>query len=384
MKNHIAGSTATQLVRAIAELEAALGRESILQAIANAAYRMQNCNGVALLSSRGTDCEFVPVHNVASELTSSYALRLCRSAQWPQRGGVKLVVDAAKRAGDEPAALLVGVRPSAGCEAMGFIWSRISQRKLGAVQTLRALAFAASLALRLERDGDDLRRSRENLRLHVEDLQHRLRNVLAFVRSIVRRTLQSADSSEEFALHLEGRIGALSRTHSSLNAAGAVGVEIQDLVRTELIANAVRESQFQILGPSVRLRARAAETIAMALHELATNSLKFGALAAARGYTRISWWMDTAGGVAWLHFQWLESGVRIVAPAPRRRGFGQELIEQTLPYELGARTRFELTPGGLLCVVYLPLNARTANSILPEQRTARSAANDGFPRSASR
>jgi len=227
---------------------------------------------------------------------------------------------------------------------------------------LCVLSAAAALALRRLQDVEDAARVLERSRQETVESQHRFRNVLSFVRSIVRRTMQSAESPEDFALHLEARIGALSRTQATLNVAGTAGVEIEDLVRTELRANAVRDEQVDIAGPSIRLRAKAAETMALALHELATNSLKYGALSGHGGRTSIEWSTGSSRDAACMQFRWLESGVRIASAAPRHRGFGRELIENTLPYELDAFTRFELTPGGLRCTVDLPLNARTTNT----------------------
>jgi uncharacterized membrane protein len=123
----------------------------------------------------------------------------------------------------------------------------------------------------------------------------------------------------------------------------------------------VREQQFEVSGPSVRLRGRGAEIMGLAFHELVTNSLKFGALAAAGARTQISWEIHRKEKDSWLRFRWIETQAPSLSQDTPRRGFGRELIEQTLPYELAARTQFELTQGGLLCTIDLPLNARTAN-----------------------
>ena len=123
-----------------------------------------------------------------------------------------------------------------------------------------------------------MRRLRDERRASAE-LQHRLRNNLALMRSVIRRSNETAESAEEFALHLDARIGALARTQGMLAAAGAVGVELEELVRTELIASAVLEKHYRRQGPAVRLHAKGAESLGLAMHELATNSLKFGALA---------------------------------------------------------------------------------------------------------
>lgn len=355
----------------LVELERAEGRDQILRALADAAHRLGECSGILVFGSHDSYCEFVSASAALAQMTRSSALMLCPPEQVPKRG------EAIGLKEGERMAVLVGVYAARDCEAIGFVWARQADLDAEGVGTLRALALAAGLALRLDHASEDARRRRENFRRRADELGHRLRNVLALVRSILRRTRQSADSADEFALHLEGRIGALARTQTALNRAVVAdvaidvdGIDIDDLVRTELTANAVRESQFRVNGPAVRLRARAAETMALALHELMTNSLKFGALAMPGGHLDVTWSTYGAETHAWLSFQWMEKGVQIASAAPRRRGFGQELIEQTLPYELGARTRFELTPGGLICSIDMPLNAHVWGADLSQLRTA--------------
>src|SRR5262245_56911673 len=188
------------------------------------------------------------------------------------------------------------------------------------------------------------------------ELQHRLRNNLALMRSVIRRSNETAESAEDFALHLDARLGALARTQGLLTAAGSSGVELEELVRTDMIATAVGEERVRIEGPPVRLHDKAAESLGLALHELATNSLKFGALAADVGSLAVTWTV-TGEPAPELSLSWVESGVTIASLAPRRRGFGQELIECTLPYDLDARTRLEFTPGGAYCTISMPLQA---------------------------
>jgi two-component system CheB/CheR fusion protein len=128
-----------------------------------------------------------------------------------------------------------------------------------------------------------------------------------------------------------------------------------------MAANAVRENQFHLTGPSVRLSIRGAETMALTLHELTTNALKFGALTTDDGHIAVTWYVDESTEPGWLRWHWVETGVSMAATTPPRRGFGQELIERVLPYELDARTRFAFAPGGLLCDIALPINERTVS-----------------------
>lgn len=250
--------------------------------------------------------------------------------------------------------------------AIGFFWR--AGRAPGAEQVamLPALAWATSMALQAQLKEEELRRGREHQRTQTHELQHRVRNILALVRSIIRRSSVAAESAEDFSSHLEARVSALARTQGSLALDGSVGSDLEDLVRAELAANAVRDSQFSISGPPVRLSARATETIALTLHELTMNALKFGALGESTGQISIDWSIDRKTTPPQLHWRWCESGVDTTTTQPQRRGFGQELIERVLPYELGARTTLTFAPGGVRCEMELPLNERNASFSDPD------------------
>ncbi|MCA1941780.1 MAG: sensor histidine kinase, partial [Caenispirillum bisanense] len=114
-------------------------------------------------------------------------------------------------------------------------------------------------------------------------------------------------------------------------------------------------------GPDVPLRKRAVQTLSLALHELATNARKHGALSGPAGRLDVHWRIhDTVAGEHRLELDWTESGVALPAPAPAgiRRGYGRRLIERALPYSLGARTEFTLDERGLRCRIDLPLTLK--------------------------
>jgi len=366
-----------RLVEALSRLERANSCDAAMQAVALAAQRLHGCMGVLLQHAQNTmplqagelPCEFFSSlggPGIRSSLPLDSSDR--GEASWLiVVGGLPAEMQPVGQQGEIVAAAIASVplTDATGCEAIHFVWNAPVQPGCETLDALRVLSLAAALALRRLHDVERAGHLVERSRLERLESQHRFRNVLSFVRSIVRRTMQSAESPEDFALHLEARIGALSRTQTTLHVAGNSGVEIEDLVRTELRANAIRDEQVDIAGPSIRLRARAAESMALALHELAINSLKYGALSGHGGRTSIQWCTGSNQDTARLQFRWLESGVRIASAAPRHRGFGQELIENTLPYEFDALTQFELTPGGLHCTVDLPLNARTTPMLGP-------------------
>ncbi|GGF77701.1 hypothetical protein GCM10011402_32910 [Paracoccus acridae] len=117
-------------------------------------------------------------------------------------------------------------------------------------------------------------------------------------------------------------------------------------------------------GPAgIRLRSSTVQTLAMALHELATNAVKYGALGQAAGRLAITWSLDPDGleGAPWLHIDWRESGVEMQLAEASSRGTGQgrELIERALPYQLKAKTTYAFTPNGVHCTISLPVSAST-------------------------
>lgn len=243
--------------------------------------------------------------------------------------------------------LTVPLGTESGYIGLAFFWDGHSPSHVQ-MTLLPGLAWTCCLALRAQQQ-----------QLQIAEMQHRARNVLATVRSIIRRTGQAAESPEEFASHLEARISALARTEGALTLDQKSGPELEDLIRAELAANAIREDQFVISGPSWRLPSRAAETMALTLHELTMNAVKFGAFSVPDGQLAVNWSIDRTSTPT-LRWRWIESHVRIAQTTPSRRGFGRDLIERLLPYELGAVSRYTLVDGGARCEIDLPINDLTA------------------------
>jgi len=189
--------------------------------------------------------------------------------------------------------------------------------------------------------------------LMVADLQHRVRNILALVRSIVSRTVETSETVEDLSAHLDGRLSALARTQVQLTRGPRV--DLESLVRDELLAQVADEGRVVIEGPETLLPPKAAEVMTLAWHELATNATKYGALAGGRGRIDIRWKIAPRDGTDWLSFEWCESGVQIATSAPRRTGFGVVLIEQRVPYELAGVGTLAFAPGGVRCEIAFPL-----------------------------
>ena len=205
-------------------------------------------------------------------------------------------------------------------------------------------------------DVEELRRLQRHTQTLLAELQHRVRNTLGVIRSITRRTAASSGSVEEMATHLEGRIGAFSRVQAMVTRNPQAGVDLLSRVTEELLAHAARDGEsLRIKGPDISFQPRAAESVSLAIHELATNSVKYGALSAGHGRLDVRWERNRSDDGEILRFVWEENGVELEPGEPRRKGFGFELLERTLPYDLEADTRVEFRREGLRFRMTVPL-----------------------------
>ncbi|MBR0874293.1 PAS domain-containing protein [Bradyrhizobium tropiciagri] len=205
-------------------------------------------------------------------------------------------------------------------------------------------------------------RAEERQRLLLAELQHRVRNTLGVVRSIARRSAETSASVEEYSSHLDGRLNAFARTQSLVTRDPEGGVDLEYLVVEELLAYNAREGeQLRVSGPKIRLQPKAAETFALAIHELATNALKYGALSNTAGRIEVSWHIDDAADRRQLVFDWRERSGPAVTP-PRRRGFGSELLERTLAFEFKGKSTLAFEPSGLHCTIAIPMSPQAIHT----------------------
>ncbi len=205
-------------------------------------------------------------------------------------------------------------------------------------------------------------RAEERQRLLLAELQHRVRNTLGVVRSIARRSSETSTSVEEYAAHLDGRLNAFARTQAMVTRDPEGGVDLEYLVVEEMLGYNAREGeQLRVSGPPVRFQPKAAETFALTIHELATNAIKYGALSKPVGRVEVSWRLNGSSDPTELIFDWQETGGPRVEP-PQRTGFGTELLEKTLAFELKGKTTLNYDPSGLHCTIAIPLNRRVVHT----------------------
>lgn len=194
------------------------------------------------------------------------------------------------------------------------------------------------------------------------ELNHRVKNTLANVLSIISLTRRRATSLAEFADSLENRIRALSATHDLLTQSDWGTTPVEAVVRAELAPYA-QDSQrhLQIGGPDVELAPNDALSLGLAIHELATNAAKYGALSVESGRVSVTWAM---AGENVARIDWIERDGPPVDPAKRRkRGFGTELIEKIVAHELRNPVDLRFEPEGVHCILLIPVRRRGDFSI---------------------
>lgn len=204
------------------------------------------------------------------------------------------------------------------------------------------------------------RREEEWQKLLVAELQHRVRNLIGMVRSVARLSAPSHRHVDEYVDHLIGRLQAMGRTQSTLTRSPGRSVDLAELVREELLVHAVQPDRCHVDGPEVALSPQAAEIVTLAIHELATNSVKYGALGET-GYIRIVWTTAKRDGKPWVSLRWQETAP-VRKTKQTRKGFGRKLIEERVPYELHGEGRFTIHDTGVLAELEFPLS--DAGSIL--------------------
>jgi two-component sensor histidine kinase len=204
-------------------------------------------------------------------------------------------------------------------------------------------------------DITDRKRVEAHRDLLAKELAHRVKNTLVTVQSIIRQTLRRSTSLEEAEVSLNARIMALAAAHDVLIRDTWEGATLGEVVSVALRPfGAEREGRFTCHGPSVQLASRVALAFAMALHELATNAVKYGALASDEGSVRLTWDILDVAGSERLRFRWVESGGPAVAP-PSRTGFGSRMIQRALAVEIGGTAEIDYHPSGILFTAMAPL-----------------------------
>jgi PAS domain S-box-containing protein len=192
------------------------------------------------------------------------------------------------------------------------------------------------------RDLTDMKSAEAQQRLMVNELNHRVKNTLATVQSIAMQTLRGADDVKSARHALDSRIISLAQAHDLLTARSWSGADLRDVVLRALKPFAA--DQINVAGPALEISPHHALALSLALHELATNAAKYGALTVPEGRVHLVWHIDGET----LHLSWRETGGPAVTP-PSRRGFGSRLLEEGLVHDLGGPAKLDYAPDGVRC-----------------------------------
>ncbi|SFR98219.1 PAS domain S-box protein [Sphingomonas jatrophae] len=239
----------------------------------------------------------------------------------------------------------IRVRTSSGEVRLWEVSSRLNTGPDGQPVGLHAIA----------RDVTDAQRAQEMQQLLINELNHRVKNTLAIVQGIAVQTFKSDDPAAARAAFAD-RLRALSDAHNLLTREVWGATTIDAVAAEALAAHDPDRSRITIDGPEVRIAPKTAISLALALHELATNALKHGALGTPAGTVRLAWQItsDAADTAPRLQLSWIERGGPPVA-LPDRRGFGSRLIERALAAELGGSVTLTFAPAGVECRIDAPL-----------------------------
>jgi PAS domain S-box-containing protein len=195
-----------------------------------------------------------------------------------------------------------------------------------------------------------------HLRLLLRELTHRSKNLLAVIQAMARQTARHTGSVETFLTQFGARLQALAASHDLLIRESWYGASLGELVRSQLgVYLDGTAAQVSIEGPAIAIKPEAAQNLGLALHELAVNAAKFGALSVPVGRVAITWnRVENVDGSA-VELDWREKlGPKV--KARRRKGFGSMVIERNLARALDARVELEFDPDGLHCHIVIPAN----------------------------
>lgn len=212
--------------------------------------------------------------------------------------------------------------------------------------------------------------AQERQELLIAELNHRVRNILGLIRGLINQGKNSAMTGEQFAAVVGGRIQALARAHDQITKMNWSPGAVRTLIESEADAYlGGKADRVNFTGPDVALEPEAFSTLALVVHELVTNSAKYGALSDSTGLVKIDWHLDKADQLV---IEWQESGGPPVTP-PKRRGFGTTIIERSIPYDLAGQSEIHYELLGVRARMVIPArfvrtDVKPAKSVVTEKK----------------
>jgi PAS domain S-box-containing protein len=243
-----------------------------------------------------------------------------------------------------------------------FVWAELSASRVvdAAGRPLYGIQVVHDLTQRKRWEQQQL--------LLINELNHRVKNTLATVQSIVAQATRSGGSAADVRGAIEGRLMALALAHDVLTQANWEGAELRDIVtRATAPFSGATEPRFHISGPALHVTPRQALALSMALHELGTNAAKYGALAGERGRVDVTWTITSREDA--FELEWAERHGPPVSP-PENRGFGTRLLERGLAGDLDGQVRLDFDPAGVRCRIRAPISQPRPELAVRQPNTA--------------
>jgi PAS domain S-box-containing protein len=242
------------------------------------------------------------------------------------------------------------------CYLVNFRFIRPDGREVWLEETSKAEFDVAGHVVRLKgltRDITRRKQAEERQDFLIAELDHRVKNVLARVAAVAMQTRRHSGTPDEFVKALDGRIQSMGTAHGLLSQSRWSGVGLTELIRHQLAPYAT-DANTTISGPEVMLTPAQTQSVAMVIHELATNAAKYGALSGPGGGVSVTWDRTGAGTAGILTIIWRELGGRPIE-APVRSGYGSRLIRDLIPHELGGTVDLTFRSDGACCKIAIPL-----------------------------
>ncbi len=248
---------------------------------------------------------------------------------------------------------------------------RVSRKDSGAHYLLRILPYrgpdgTVEGSLVTFVDVTRIVEAEQHQRLLVDELNHRVKNMLTLIVSLASQTLQRSGSLKGFSAVFLGRVRALTATYSLIIKEHWSAVELREIIDEELKPYVGSETDsVRVEGPPVALNARSALALGMALHEFKTNAVEYGALSVPEGRVSVTWAVEEEGDDQVLALDWVEQNGPPMK-TPQQFGFGTMLIERVLAHDLSGEAKIEFLPGGVRASVRAPLSLLSDASLQPE------------------
>jgi two-component sensor histidine kinase len=208
-----------------------------------------------------------------------------------------------------------------------------------------------------------LRGALQHQELLIRELNHRVKNSLAVVQALAQQSMRGPESKDDLVKAFVARLVAFAAAHDVLTEQAWEGADLSTILAKVVAPHCgIDGSRLKMQGPPIRLTAKQTLALAMGLHELCTNAVKYGALSIEHGQVRVEWWVKGEHKRLFLH--WRESGGPKVKP-PTHQGFGSWLIQEILAQDVGGTVEMDFAPSGVQCTIEVPLESEGAAG-LPE------------------